>query len=110
MRNFTGGRGKNTLDYMVRKYESDMYQFVQHEKKHAVLYLSSYPFVASAASAFVILKFYSAIFDFLVFKGTVQKYIYFLLPVVLFINVDGFGVSCRVLEISAVEISAFSLI
>lgn len=26
MRNFTGGRGKNTLDYMVRKYESDMYK------------------------------------------------------------------------------------
>ena len=26
MRNFTGGRGKNTLDYMVRKYESDVYK------------------------------------------------------------------------------------
>lgn len=26
MRNFTGGCGKNTLDYMVRKYESDMYE------------------------------------------------------------------------------------
>lgn len=26
MRNFTGGRGKNTLDYMVKKYESDMYE------------------------------------------------------------------------------------
>ena len=34
----------------------------------------------------------------------------FLLPVVLFISLDSFGVSCLVLEISAVEISAFSLI
>lgn len=24
MRNFTSGRGKDTLDYMVRKYEFDM--------------------------------------------------------------------------------------
>ena len=34
----------------------------------------------------------------------------FLLPVVLFISLNCFGVSCLVLEISAVEISAFSLI
>ena len=39
-----------------------------------------------------------------------QKYILFLLPVVLFINLDSFGVSCLVLEISAVEISALSQI
>ena len=39
-----------------------------------------------------------------------QKYIFFLLPVELFINVNCFGVSCLVLEISTVEISAFSLI
>ena len=32
----------------------------------------------------------------------------FLLPVVLFIRLDSFGVSCLVLKISAVEISAFS--
>ena len=48
------------------------------------------------------------------FKGTVhfkiKKYILFLLPVVLFINLDSFGVRCLVLEISAVEISVFSLI
>ena len=35
------------------------------------------------------------------FKGT---------PVVLFISLDSFGVSCLVLEISAVEIYAFFLI
>ena len=34
----------------------------------------------------------------------------FSLPVVLFISLDSFGVSCLVLEISAVESSAFSLI
>ena len=33
----------------------------------------------------------------------------FLLPVVLFISLDSFGMSYLVLEISAVEISAFSL-
>ena len=37
-----------------------------------------------------------------------KKYIFSLLPVVLIINLDHFGVSCLVLEISAVEISAFS--
>ena len=39
-----------------------------------------------------------------------QKYMFYLLPVEIFINLDSFGVSCLVLEISAVEISAFSLI
>ena len=38
-----------------------------------------------------------------------QKYTFFLLSVVLFINLDCFDVSCLVLEMSAVEISAFSL-
>ena len=38
-----------------------------------------------------------------------QKDIFFLLPIVLFISLDSFGVSCLVLEISAVEI-AFSQI
>ena len=43
------------------------------------------------------------------FKGTVHKIKNTsFLPVVLFITLDSFGVSCRVLEISAVEISAFS--
>ena len=45
------------------------------------------------------------------FKFTVhpqnQRYIFFLLPVVLFIILDSFGVSCPVLEISAIEMSAF---
>ena len=48
------------------------------------------------------------------FKGTVppqnQNYVFCLLPVVLFISLDCFGVSCLVLEISPVEISAFFLI
>ena len=51
------------------------------------------------------------------YKGTVQIFnysiyinIFFLLPVVLFISLDSFGVSCLVLEISAIEISAFYLI
>ena len=39
-----------------------------------------------------------------------KKYIFSLFPVELFINLDSFGVSCLVSEISAVEISAFSLI
>ena len=39
-----------------------------------------------------------------------SKYIFSLLPVVLFINLDSFGVSCPVLETSAVEISVFSVI
>ena len=47
-------------------------------------------------------------------KGTVHPKIkntcFFLLPVVVFIRIDSFGVSCLVLEISVVEISAFSLI
>ena len=48
---------------------------------------------------------------YLSFKGTVHPKIkkYFLLPVVLLINLDSFGVSCLVLGISAVEISVFSL-
>lgn len=50
MRNFTGGRCKNTLDYMVRKYECDV-QVVRNETKHP------------AASAFVIWMFDSAIFN-----------------------------------------------
>ena len=37
-----------------------------------------------------------------------QKYTFFLLSVVLFINLDCFDVSCLILEILAVEISAFS--
>ena len=41
-------------------------------------------------------------------KGTVHPKI--LLPVVLFINIDHFGVICLVLEISSVEISVFSLV
>ena len=36
--------------------------------------------------------------------------IFFLSPVVLFINLDSFGVSCLVFEISAIKISAFSQI
>ena len=43
-----------------------------------------------------------------IFKGTVNpksKNIFFFLPVVLFINLDSFGVSCLDLE---VEISALS--
>ena len=39
-----------------------------------------------------------------------HKYIFFLLHLVLFISLNCFGVSCLVLEISAVEISAFSQI
>ena len=39
-----------------------------------------------------------------------SKYICFLLPVALFINLDCFGVSCLDLEIAAVENSDFSLI
>ena len=46
------------------------------------------------------------------FKGTdhpkIKKYRFFILPVELFVSLDCFGVSCLVLEISAVEISAFS--
>ena len=34
------------------------------------------------------------------------KYIFFLLPVVLFVSLDSFGVSYLVLELSAVKISA----
>ena len=41
-------------------------------------------------------------------KGTIhpkiKKYIFFLLLVVLFISLDSFGVSCLVLEISAIEL------
>ena len=37
----------------------------------------------------------------------IKKIIFFLLPVVLFINLYCFGVSCLVLEILAVEVSAF---
>ena len=38
-----------------------------------------------------------------------QKYMFLLLPVELFISLDSVAVSCLVLEISAVEISAFAL-
>ena len=40
----------------------------------------------------------------------VQINMFFLLPVELFIDLDCFGVSCLVLDISGVEISAFFLI
>ena len=39
-----------------------------------------------------------------------QKYTFSLLSVELFISLDSIGVSCLVLEISAIEVSAFSLI
>ena len=44
------------------------------------------------------------------FKGSVQdqKCIYFLSPVVLFIGLDCFGVSCLLLEILAVQISVYN--
>ena len=49
---------------------------------------------------------------FIQFKGTVphqnQQYIFFLVPVVLFVHPDCFGVSCRVLQMSAVGASALS--
>ena len=58
-------------------------------------------------------KLNSGCFPQIVLKGAVhpkiQKYIFFLLPVVLFINLDSFGMSCLVLEIFG-EISAFFLI
>ena len=38
------------------------------------------------------------------------KYTFFLLHLVLFVNVDCFGVSCLVLDILVVEISTFSLV
>lgn len=48
------------------------------------------------------------------FKGAVQPRIkngiFFLLPVVRFINQDCFGVSGRVLEMSGVEMSVFSTV
>ena len=44
-------------------------------------------------------------------KGTVHPKIKIhISPLMLFINLDCFGVSCLVVEISAVKISAFSLI
>ena len=44
-------------------------------------------------------------------KGTVHPKIKLhIFPVVLFICIDSFGVSCLVLEISAIEISAFTQI
>ena len=36
MRNFSGGRGKNALDYMFRKYESDMYQLFPVNRKPSI--------------------------------------------------------------------------
>lgn len=45
-------------------------------------------------------------------KGTVQpqglRYMFFLWPVVTFISLDFFDAGCRVLEISAAGMSAFS--
>ena len=47
----------------------------------------------------------------LTFEGILCLWdIFYLLSVELLINLDSFGVSCIVLEISAVELSAFSLI
>ena len=37
-----------------------------------------------------------------------QKYIFFLFPVVLIFHLDCFDVSCRVLELLAVEVSLLS--
>ncbi len=62
MRNFTGGCGKNTLVYMVRKYESDMYKLFRTKRSTQVFWLqSSHPRVTSAARSSVIMKFYSTI-------------------------------------------------
>ena len=57
---------------------------------------------------------FSATLPVFAFKGKVhpkiKKYTFFPLIIVLFIHHDFFGVSCRVLEMSAVEMSAFSQI
>ena len=55
------------------------------------------------------MDYLTALFE--VLKGQLnQKYIFFLTHLLLFINLDSFGVSCLVLEKSAVEISTFSQI
>ena len=48
--------------------------------------------------------------DHLVIRSDHDHVIFSLLSVVLFSNLNSFGMSCLVLEISAVEISAFSII
>lgn len=56
MRNFTGGCGKNTLDYMVWKYESVVYTSGQ---KHPTFLTAHYPCITPASVATVILKYIS---------------------------------------------------
>ena len=45
---------------------------------------------------------------YMLYPDITARYIFFLLPVELFIRLDYFGASCLVLEISAAEVSAFS--